>query len=203
MINVEYAKGFQNLYNLYRQTRNFEEISVEALQFNEAAFDKTMQNANEHDEWNYYKEQCTAPFRHYDIVEIAKTLRKLLKEEFGNDIKFNIKTERGYTDTLWIKIKPQNEKYLQPLDEYMREYKEKYYYMHRVEHPYISDEVFEQYAKSDMNRLNENVRKTISGIVELFKLDNSDIMTDYFDINYVTFYKLEVDGDSHPGYTGL
>jgi len=204
MIDVEYAKNFQNLTDKYLETGFFEDIENEAQKFNKDAYNKTIENTTEYDNrWKYFKEECTRPFRFYDIVEIAKILRKLLREEFGKDIKFQIKTERGYTDTLWIKIKPQNEKYLQPLDEYMAEYKETYFHRHGVEHPYISDEVFEKNAKLHIDRLNDDVQETIRNIVELFKMDNSDIMTDYFDINYITWFKMEIDGESNPGYTGI
>ena len=67
----------------------------------------------------------------------------------------------------------------------------------------MSDEVFEAHAKVNIDRLDKNVRKTIRDITSLFELDNSDIQTDYFDINYVCYFKLEIDGESNPGYTGL
>ena len=205
-IDVEYAKNFQKLTSTYYENcACFENIEEEARKFDENAYNRTISNCGEYDnKWTYFKEQVTNHFRHYDIVEIAKTLRKLLKNEFGNDIKFSIRSERGFSsDTLWIKIKPQNEKYLQPLDEYIEDYKEQYLLRHGIEHPYVSDEVFEDYCKVEIARLDKNVRETIRSIVDLFKLDNSDIQTDYFDINYVCFYKLEIDGKSRGGYTGL
>lgn len=203
MIDIEYAKNFQILTDKYLETGNFEDILTEAHQFNEEAFEKTIKNANEYGEWKYYKEQCTKPFRYYDIVEIAKTLRKELKKEF-TDIKFNIKTERGWeTDTLYITVKPQNEKHLTPLPEYMEEYKRTYYHRHGIEHPYINDEIFEKHAKLSIDRLNEDIRLKIHEITHLFVMDNSDIMTDYFDINYVCFYKFELDGESTAGWTSI
>ena len=193
MIDVQYAKELQNLREKYYETGNFEDVLPEALELNETAFTNTMNDAEEYQEWTYYIEQATKPFRNYDIVEIAKVIRKELKNEFGKDIKFNVKTKRGYTPVLYITIKPQNDKYFQPLNEFMNEYKKEY----------RSDELFEKYSIGDINRLNENIRNTIKNIVELFVVDNSDIMTDYFDINYVAWYKLEFAGESHAGYTGI
>ena len=162
-IDVQYAKNFQELTNKYLETGFFEDIEDEAKSFDETAYTQTISNCGEYDnKWTYFKEQVTNHFRHYDIVEIAKILRKLLKEEFGKDIKFNIKSERGFSsDALWIKIKPQNEKYLQPLDEYIEEYKETYFARHGVTHPYVSDEVFESHCKVSIDRLDKNVRSTI------------------------------------------
>ena len=101
MIDVEYAKNFQKLTNKYHETGFFGDIEDDARKFDEDAYNKTIANTGKYDnKWGYFKEQVTNSFRHYDIVEVAKTLRKLLKKEFGKDIKFNIKSERGFsTDT--------------------------------------------------------------------------------------------------------
>lgn len=200
---INYAKNLNNLIKKYKETHNFEDVIEEAYKVNPTAYEDTIKNSTQYGEWKYYLEKCTARFRHYDIVDIAKVIRKELKDSFGNDIKFSIRTKRGYTDTLYITIKPQNEKYLQNLEEYMKEYTTEYEFRHGIKHPYMNDEIFEKYSKSSINRLNETICNTIRNIVELFKMDNSDIMTDYFDINYISWYKLEVDGESNPGYTGI
>lgn len=200
---INYAKNLNHLINKYRESNGFEEIIEEAYKVNPTAFEDTIKNSTQYNEWKHYLEKATQNFRFLDIVDIAKVLRKELKNTFGNDIKFSIKTKRGYTDILYITIKPQNEKYLQNHKEYMEEFKRKYQYSYGLDHPYNTDEVFERYTKSDMERLDKNIRNTIRNIVDLFKLDNSDIMTDYFDVNYVAWFKLEVDGESHPGYTGI
>ena len=48
MIDIEYAKGLQSLTNKYCETHNFEDILTEAHSFNEKAFDKTIENAEEY-----------------------------------------------------------------------------------------------------------------------------------------------------------
>lgn len=201
---IQYAKDLNNLCNKYKETHNFEDVLTEAHLFNEDAFTKTMENADQYNEWNYYMEEVTRPFRHYDIVDIAKVLRKEFKNEFGKNLKVRIKTTRHWScDDLYITIKEINEDYLIPLPEYMEDYKRKYSTRHGIEHPYKNDETFERYAKLSIDRIYSNIYLKIQEIANLFILDNSDIMIDYFDRNYMANLKMEIDGDSLGGYSLL
>ena len=203
-IDIEYAKKLNNLCNLYKETYNFENVLNEAMKVNEIAFTNTIKNAPEYGEWEYYYEEATRPFRYYDIVEIAKVLRKEFKNEFGNNLRVSIKTERHWScDELWITIKKINPDYLIPLDKYMDEYKKTYYQRHGIEHPYIDDETFEKYSRTNIDRVKNEILTRISTVANLFVMDNSDIMTDYFDRNYMANVKLEINGESRAGYTML
>ena len=196
MIDVKYAYQISNMIDEFHHSRDFTKISKEAEKTK--AFVKPIEN---HTDWRQYLEKATAPFRYYDIVDIAKTVRKEFKKEFGKNMKISIRTERNWEcDTLSIVIKDISPDYLIPLDEYEDECKKENLKYDGVEHTCINDEVFEKHCKTSIYRIKEPIMVKIAKLANLFVMDNSDMMTDYFDRNYIAQLKMEIDGESHGGY---
>lgn len=108
-----------------------------------------------------------------DITEIAKLVRKDLKQTFGKDFKFSVTIDRysmGQSLNVEIKTSPRN-------------------YLNSIR---VLDEC------SDASRFIEEgfeVLSLVDKIINNYNYDNSDVMTDYFDnkFSYHSYFSYELE----------
>ena len=143
--------------------------------------------------YEYCKEQG---YTFMEIKDIAKLIRTDLKKAYGKDIKFSV-TSRGYPRDISVTIKKISKKYLMDKDEFEQHMKTSYrfaedmydFYME----PYNSKEENGLY-KFETWHLKDGVEDTVRSIMAKYNYDNSDLMTDYFDVNFYTSFGCNYDG---------
>ena len=97
------------------------------------------------------------------IVEIAKLVRKDLKQ--FNDCKFSVTSDRN-TISIYLKDSPLN----------------------RLE---IYDQSQELGWGGKVISIEKDLRKKVKEILDQYNYNNSDIMTDYFDVNFYSYFYLD------------
>lgn len=107
------------------------------------------------------------------VKEIAKYIRKDLKEKFWKDFKFSVRIDWWcYTSSIYIEIV-----------EWIIEIENKKFNSNDFENYHWSirwEKIYESQYTFKWRKLIKEVNK----IRNLYNYDNSDVMTDYFDKNY-------------------
>ncbi|WP_323736246.1 LPD29 domain-containing protein [Methanosphaera sp. ISO3-F5] len=160
-------------------------------------FENTKNNQTE-TEYKYYnqpieenskKTWCQEKgYAHMPIKDIAKLIRKDLKTRYGKTIKFSV-TSRGYPREINVTIKSISKQYIMTENEFKTKMENSYRYDESM-----YDEYMKPYTAKNNNDLIEfkeyhlydEVRDEINGIIDKYNYDNSDLYTDYFDVNYYT-----------------
>lgn len=116
--------------------------------------------------------------------EIAKQIRKDLKEVFGKEFKFGVRSDYN---KIWVEAKSGNKEI------YTEEYKKATTWEDFQElrendrrlqfQPEIKNFKGMKFSYTDFGI---EFTKTLESIVEAYNHDNCDLMTDYFDVNYYT-----------------
>ena len=99
------------------------------------------------------------------VVEIAKLIRKDLKQ--FNDCKFSVTSDRN-TISIYLKDSPLN----------------------RLE---IYDQSQELGWGGKVISIEKDLRKKVKEILDQYNYNNSEIMTDYFDVNFYSYFYLDSD----------
>jgi hypothetical protein len=99
------------------------------------------------------------------VVEIAKLVRKDLKQ--FNDCKFSVTSDRN-TISIYLKDSPLN----------------------RLE---IYDQSQELGWGGKVISIEKDLRKKVKEILDQYNYNNSEIMTDYFDVNFYSYFYLDSD----------
>jgi hypothetical protein len=97
------------------------------------------------------------------VVEIAKLVRKDLKQ--FNDCKFSVTSDRN-TISIYLKDSPLN----------------------RLE---IYDQSQELGWGGKVISIEKDLRKKVKEILDQYNYNNSEIMTDYFDVNFYSYFYLD------------
>ena len=97
------------------------------------------------------------------VVEIAKLIRKDLKQ--FNDCKFSVTSDRN-TISIYLKDSPLN----------------------RLE---IYDQSQELGWGGKVISIEKDLRKKVKEILDQYNYNNSEIMTDYFDVNFYSYFYLD------------
>ena len=135
------------------------------------------------------KEAKEAGYAYEEMKTIAKWIRKDLKTEFGNTIKFSV-TSCRYPREINVKVKEISKEYIMDKDEF---YKEMMWSSRFDE--YMYNDYMEAYETGKFKRyhLKEEIDKKITKIINKYNYDNSDPYTDYFDCNYYDFWEIRSD----------
>jgi hypothetical protein len=99
------------------------------------------------------------------VVEIAKLVRKDLKQ--FNDCKFSVTSDRN-TISIYLKDSPLN----------------------RLE---IYDQSQELGWGGKVISIEKDLRKKVKEILDQYNYNNSEMMTDYFDVNFYSYFYLDSD----------
>jgi hypothetical protein len=99
------------------------------------------------------------------IVDIAKLIRKDLKQ--FNDCKFSVTSDRN-TITIYLKDSPLN----------------------KLE---VYDQSLELGWGGKVISIEKNLRKKVKEILDQYNYNNSEMMTDYFDVNFYSYLYLDSD----------
>jgi hypothetical protein len=99
------------------------------------------------------------------VVEIAKLVRKDLKQ--FNDCKFSVTSDRN-TISIYLKDSPLN----------------------RLE---IYDQFQELGWGGKVISIEKDLRKKVKEILDQYNYNNSEMMTDYFDVNFYSYFYLDSD----------
>lgn len=126
----------------------------------------------------YGENKAACPYRHMEVKEIAKIIRKDLKAKFGKGIKFGVTTCR-YPREINVKVKEiKADKYIEPFEDFSRDWK--YHYS------YNDEQIQRIYNARDYRCLSDETLVAIKEILNKYNYDDSDVYTDYFDVNYYT-----------------
>ena len=117
-------------------------------------------------------------YRNWEVKDIAKEIRKDLKAAFGNKIKFGVRSSRYPREIIVIVKEILDDNYLQNFEDFSREWKFHY--------DYTDERINEIYSKRDYRSLDEKHLNEIKAIMDKYNYNNSDVYTDYFDVNYYT-----------------
>lgn len=122
--------------------------------------------------------------------ELAKTIKRNLKNVFGNTMKFSVRSEYiGGTPNITIQIKGAHKDYFKTFEEYQAENK------HLIAFYGIEtyEQLMSQFKGNRLSALNDEVMECIQKLGNEFNYNNSDPYVDYFDIGY---YLSVTDGGS-------
>jgi len=103
--------------------------------------------------------------KNLSVVEIAKLVRKDLKQ--FNDCKFSVTSDRN-TISIYLKDSPLN----------------------RLE---IYDQSQELGWGGKVISIEKDLRKKVKEILDQYNYNNSEMMTDYFDVNFYSYFYLDSD----------
>lgn len=114
------------------------------------------------------------------IKDIAKLIRADLKETYGNTIKFSV-TSSNNPRSIDVQIKAIHENYFMDKDDFKEYMYCSYLYDENDYNTYLSAYETKEYKKC---HIKEDVYENIHQTINKYNYDNSDPMTDYFDVNY-------------------
>lgn len=117
--------------------------------------------------------------RNMPLKEIAKEIRKNLRNEFGKSIKFSVRC-RDY-NVLIVNVKKATPEMFMSVAEF-----EESHSRYKMTNPAIYENLKYRFDRRDYVALKEDVYDKIVEIVNEYNFDNSDPYTDYFDVNYYT-----------------
>lgn len=109
--------------------------------------------------------------------EIAKLLRKELKDEFDGEAKFSVRCVRG--NKILVTIKEANESMF--ISE--KEFEQEHLY-EKLENPVLYKSLKEQFDNYEINRFNKNCLELIEIICNQYNNIESDPYTDYYRCDY-------------------
>lgn len=123
--------------------------------------------------------------------DIAKQIRKDLKEEFGKTAKFSVrKHDFSGGRSITIAIKKADSQYFKTLKEFEEEHE-----TYKLYHPESYKGLFNRFIRGDKIALKEEFVKKVEEIGNRLNWDNSEPEIDYFDVNYyldITGSEIEV-----------
>ena len=115
--------------------------------------------------------------RHLSTKEINKMIRKALKDEFGKKMKFSVR-KTGW-NSIRIEVKKADATFFMTREEFEEENS-----YSRVNFSWNWENMVHRFERNDYIALKPEIREKIETIANQWNFDNSDIMTDYFDVNY-------------------
>ena len=114
------------------------------------------------------------------ITDIAKAVRKDLKAEFGKDIKFSVRSQKFSGGTsLTVEIKKCILDFIKDEEAFDEEYLN-----YKLENPSLFKNLKYRYHNNDIIAVKDEIKERIDNIVNFYNFDESDIMTDYFCVNF-------------------
>ena len=122
-----------------------------------------------------------------DITDIAKAIRKDLKQEFGKSMKFSVRTSR-FTGgrSLSVTVKKASAEHFKTLQDFEQEHMTE-----KLSNPSLYENLLFRFNRNDYLAIKNEVRTKIEAIANKYNYDNSVSQIDYFDVNYYC----NVDGD--------
>jgi len=138
-------------------------------------------------EENPKKEECQENGWAYESTKnIAKMIRKDLKKEFGNTIKFSVRSE-AYPRSIRVEIKEISKKHIMAYGSF-KEYMMCSYLFNEENY----DMYLRAYDTGNFKKYHvcEETYEKIGLIINKYNYDNSDPYTDYFDVNYYDSWEM-------------
>lgn len=115
--------------------------------------------------------------------EIGKKIRHDLKKEFGASAKFSVTTDySGGNKVVHIIIKSLSEKYFKTDEEFVDEHMGM-----KLGEPQLYESLHDRFLRKDYIAIKNTVFDRIDELSNAYNYNNSDIMTDYYDYNYLCF----------------
>lgn len=126
-----------------------------------------------------------------ETTELARLIRKALKSEFGNTIKFSVR-KKSFSGgrSISVTVKKADKKYFKTIEEFEAEYAD-----FKLEHPQTYENIKSRFLRHDYFALNEQIMEKIDSIVNQWNWRISDPYADFDDVNYYTDiggYKIEL-----------
>lgn len=131
------------------------------------------------------KKEYYEDFYHKSNKEIAKEIRKVLKETFWKDFKFSVTTDRNAINMEILEW---------PIDFYTKEYLEAEKNKDWDTMQKLKEKEWKTFFKMNDDKIYKEhtyytekwreILDLVEKIHELYNYDKSDSMTDYFDVNY-------------------
>lgn len=135
------------------------------------------------------KKECILNgYRDMTTKEIAKLIRKDFKKEFDKTIKFSVRTDYN---SITAKIKAISTEHLMTKEEF-KEYMICSNHFDEMNYDYYM-KAYET-KKFKKYHLKEETYEKIMQIMNKYNYDNSDSMTDYFDVNYYDHFDFDWQG---------
>ena len=123
------------------------------------------------------------------ITDIAKAVRKDIKETFGKNIKCSVRSKKFAGGTsLTVEIKKCSLDLIKSEEEFDEEHMDL-----RLQNPDVYKRVKLRYHRNDIIAVKDEVTEKINDIVNFYNFDESDYMVDYYCVN---FYYSGVTGNS-------
>ena len=117
------------------------------------------------------------------VKEIASLIRKDLKAEFGKTAKFGVRSGiSGYTQKITVTVKALDEKHFKTIEEFENENMTV-----KLSNPQLYESLLNQFNNKRLNSIKNDVYEQIEAIVDKYNYNDSDVYTDYFDYNYLSF----------------
>ena len=115
-----------------------------------------------------------------DIADIAKAVRKDIKNEFGNKIKCSVRSKRFAGGTsLSVELKKCSIDLIKSEEEFDEEYMD-----YRLTNPDLFKRLKLRYHRNEILAVKEEVTQKINEIVDAYNFDESDYMIDYYCVNF-------------------
>ena len=120
--------------------------------------------------------------------ELAKNIRRDLKEAFGKTAKFSVRSHYvGCEISIIVQVKEAHENYFKTHEEFERENLDL-----KLEGNSLYETLEKQFYANKLSALKDEVYTTIKGLANGYNFDNSDPYTDLVDVAY--FLSITDDG---------